>query len=169
MTANPDAQLDALIREYQTGQTTLANKSIDLGEGHPTIKSLKAAMESLNQQIDNRIKGILAGLELRVNSSLAQVRELQKSVDDAKAKEAKVQEEGREYFDAKRKLSNTTRMRDTILFRIMQEEVDLGRHPVTGGATKRAFKYLPWRDRGIGSWRGPGLLHRVPRHECEDH
>jgi len=85
MTANPDAQLDALIREYQTGQTTLANKSIDLGEGHPTIKSLKAAMESLNQQIDNRIKGILAGLELRVNSSLAQVRELQKSVDDAKA------------------------------------------------------------------------------------
>ena len=125
MTANPDAQLDALIREYQTGQTTLANKSIDLGEGHPTIKSLKAAMESLNQQIDNRIKGILAGLELRVNSSLAQVRELQKSVDDAKAKEAKVQEEGREYFDAKRKLSNTTRMRDTILFRIMQEEVDL--------------------------------------------
>ena len=125
MTANPDAQLDALIREYQTGQTTLANKSIDLGEGHPTIKSLKAALESLDQQIDNRIKGILAGLELRVQSSLAQVKELQKAVDDAKAKEAKVQEEGREYFDAKRKLSNTTRMRDTILFRIMQEEVDL--------------------------------------------
>jgi len=125
LTAHPDAQLDALIREYQTGQTTLANKSIDLGEGHPNIKSLKAALGSLNRQIDNRINGILAGLELRVNSSLAQVKELQQAVDDAKAKEAKVQEEGREYFDAKRKLSNTTRMRDTILFRIMQEEVDL--------------------------------------------
>ena len=86
MTAHPDAQLDALIREYQTGQTTLANKSIDLGEGHPTIKSLKAALDSLNDQIDNRIQGILAGLELRVNSSLAQVEELQKAVDDAKAR-----------------------------------------------------------------------------------
>ncbi|MDP6892275.1 MAG: polysaccharide biosynthesis tyrosine autokinase [Verrucomicrobiota bacterium] len=125
LTAYPDAQLDALVREYQTGQTTLANKSIDLGDGHPTIKSLKAALQSFESQIKNRIQGILAGLELRVKSSLAQVKELQKAVDDAKTKEAKIQEEGREYFDAKRKLSNTTRMRDTILFRIMQEEVDL--------------------------------------------
>ncbi len=125
LTAYPDAQLDALVREYQTGQTTLANKSIDLGEGHPTIKSLRAALQSFDSQIQNRIQGILAGLELRVSSSLAQVNELQMAVDDAKSKEAKVQEEGREYFDAKRRLSNTTRMRDTILFRIMQEEVDL--------------------------------------------
>jgi capsular exopolysaccharide synthesis family protein len=36
-----------------------------------------------------------------------------------------MREKGREYFDAKRKLSNTTRIRDTILFRVMQEEVDL--------------------------------------------
>ena len=125
LTAYPDAQLDALVREYQTGQTTLANKSIDLGDGHPTIKSLRAALQSFDSQIQNRIQGILAGLELRVSSSLAQVNELQMAVDDAKSKEAKVQEEGREYFDAKRRLSNTTRMRDTILFRIMQEEVDL--------------------------------------------
>ena len=125
LTAYPDAQLDALVRELQTGQTTLANKSIDLGEGHPTIKSLRAALQSFDSQIQNRIQGILAGLELRVSSSLAQVNELQMAVDDAKSKEAKVQEEGREYFDAKRRLSNTTRMRDTILFRIMQEEVDL--------------------------------------------
>ena len=125
LTAYPDAQLDALVREYQTGQNSLANKSIDLGEGHPTIKSLRAVLSTFEGQIQNRIKGILAGLELRVKSSLAQVNELQKAVDSAKSKEAKVQEEGREYFDAKRKLSNTTRMRDTILFRIMQEEVDL--------------------------------------------
>jgi capsular exopolysaccharide synthesis family protein len=36
-----------------------------------------------------------------------------------------MREAGRDYFDKKRKLSNTTRIRDTILFRIMQEEVDL--------------------------------------------
>ena len=32
---------------------------------------------------------------------------------------------GREYFNAKRELANTTRIRDTILLRVMQEEVDL--------------------------------------------
>jgi len=36
-----------------------------------------------------------------------------------------MREKGREYFDAKRALANTTRIRDTILLRVMQEEVDL--------------------------------------------
>ena len=36
-----------------------------------------------------------------------------------------MREKGREYFNAKRELANTTRIRDTILLRVMQEEVDL--------------------------------------------
>jgi capsular exopolysaccharide synthesis family protein len=125
LTAHPDAQLDVLIRELYTGQQTLANQGIDLGEEHPRIKGLKKVLSVLEGQIDNRIQGILAGLELRVNSSKAQVEQLQQDVADAKKRESDMRETGREYFDAKRKLSNTTRMRDTILFRVMQEEVDL--------------------------------------------
>ena len=116
LTAHPDAQLDVLIRELHTGQQTLANHGIDLGEEHP---------RTLEGQIDNRIQGILAGLGLRVNSSQAQVEQLQRDVDAAKKRESDMRKTGREYFDAKRELSNTTRIRDTILFRIMQEEVDL--------------------------------------------
>ncbi|RTZ68841.1 MAG: capsular biosynthesis protein, partial [Verrucomicrobia bacterium] len=104
---------------------TLANHGIDLGEEHPRIKGLKKVVATLEGQIDNRIKGILAGLGLRVNSSQAQVEQLQRDVDAAKKRESDMRKTGREYFDAKRELSNTTRIRDTILFRIMQEEVDL--------------------------------------------
>ena len=125
LTAHPDAQLDVLIRELHTGQQTLANLSIDLGEEHPRIKGLKKVVATLEGQIDNRIQGILAGLGLRVNSSQAQVEQLQRDVDAAKKRESDMRKTGREYFDAKRELSNTTRIRDTILFRIMQEEVDL--------------------------------------------
>ena len=125
LTAHPDAQLDVLIRELHTGQQTLANHGIDLGEEHPRIKGLKKVVATLEGQIDNRIKGILAGLGLRVNSSQAQVEQLQRDVDAAKKRESDMRKTGREYFDAKRELSNTTRIRDTILFRIMQEEVDL--------------------------------------------
>ena len=125
LTAHPDAQLDVLIRELHTGQQTLANHGIDLGEEHPRIKGLKKVVATLEGQIDNRIQGILAGLGLRVNSSQAQVEQLQRDVDDAKQRESDMRRTGREYFDAKRELSNTTRIRDTILFRIMQEEVDL--------------------------------------------
>jgi capsular exopolysaccharide synthesis family protein len=125
LTAYPDTQLDVLTRELHTGEQTLANQSIDLGEEHPRIKGLKKVVSILKEQIDNRIQGILAGLELRVNSSKAQVEQLQQDVADAKKRESNMRETGREYFDAKRKLSNTTRMRDTILFRVMQEEVDL--------------------------------------------
>ena len=125
LTAHPDAQLDVLIRELHTGQQTLANYGIDLGEEHPRIKGLKKVVATLEGQIDNRIQGILAGLGLRVNSSQAQVEQLQRDVDAAKKRESDMRKTGREYFDAKRELSNTTRIRDTILFRIMQEEVDL--------------------------------------------
>ena len=125
LTAHPDAQLDVLIRELHTGQQTLANLSVDLGDEHPRIKGLKVVVATLEGQIDDRIRGILAGLELRVNSTKAQVEQLQSDVADAKKRESDMREKGREYFDAKRKLSNTTRIRDTILLRVMQEEVDL--------------------------------------------
>ena len=125
LTAHPDAQLDVLIRELHTGQQTLANLGVDLGDEHPRIKGLKVVVATLEGQIDDRIKGILAGLELRVNSTKAQVEQLQRDVADAKKRESDMREKGREYFDAKRKLSNTTRIRDTILLRVMQEEVDL--------------------------------------------
>ena len=125
LTAHPDAQLDVLIRELHTGQQTLANHSIDLGDQHPRIKGLKKVVATLEVQIDDRIQGVLAGLELRVKSSKAQVEQLERDVAEAKQRESDMREKGREYFDAKRELSNTTRIRDTILFRIMQEEVDL--------------------------------------------
>ena len=53
----------------------------------------------------------------------AQVEQLQRDVAAAKQRENEKRERGREYFDAKRELSNTTRIRDTILFRVMQEDV----------------------------------------------
>jgi capsular exopolysaccharide synthesis family protein len=124
-TAYPDAQLDVLIRELHTGQQTLANHSIDLGEQHPRIKGLEKVVATLEQQIGDRIQGVLAGLELKVSSAFAQVEQLQRDVSDAKKRESDMREAGRGYFDKKRKLSNTTRIRDTILFRIMQEKVDL--------------------------------------------
>jgi succinoglycan biosynthesis transport protein ExoP len=124
-TAYPDAQLDVLIREFHTGEQTLANYSIDLGNQHPRIKGLKKVVATLEQQIDNRIQGVLAGLELKTGSAQAQVVQLQTDVADAKKRESDMRENGRDYFDAKRELSNTTRIRDTILFRVMQEEVDL--------------------------------------------
>ena len=125
LTAHPDAQLDSLIREFHTGQQTLANQSIDLGDQHPRIKGLKKVVATLEGQIDKRIQGILAGLALRVKSSKAQVEQLQRDVEDAKKRESDMREKGREYFNAKRELANTTRIRDTILLRVMQEEVDL--------------------------------------------
>ena len=125
LTAHPDAQLDALTREFHTGQITLANQSIDLGDEHPRIKGLKKVVATLEGQINDRIKGILAGLELRVQSSKAQVEQLQRDVEDAKKRESDMREQGREYFNAKRELANTTRIRDTILLRVMQEEGDL--------------------------------------------
>ena len=95
-TAYPDAQLDVLIRELHTGQQTLANHSIDLGEQHPRIKGLEKVVATLEQQIGDRIQGVLAGLELKVSSAFAQVEQLQRDVSDAKKRESDMRETGRD-------------------------------------------------------------------------
>jgi TPR repeat protein len=92
LTAHPDAELDALIRELHTGQQTLANQSINLEEEHPRIKGLKEVLATLEEQIDDRIQDILAGLKLRVKSSKAQVEKLQTDVTDAKQQEEDMRE-----------------------------------------------------------------------------
>jgi len=79
----------------------------------------------LNDKVNEKIEGMLLGLEAKVAASKAQVDSLAQAVDAAKLQDAEKTAQYRPYFEAKRELENLLKVRDAVLLRILQETVDL--------------------------------------------
>ena len=125
LNANPDNELGKLLQDLWATETTLAKMRVTVGVEHPDYRSMAAMQAELDQKVEDRIEGILKGLELRVNAIRAQLASMQKAVTDAKNREAETTALYRDYFLAKRDLENQQKIRDAILLRQLQETVDL--------------------------------------------
>lgn len=122
-TVSPDDQLSSLLRDLGMSENSFAAKS-DLGPEHADIKTLKAIIGNLNQQIEARVQGILKGIETEAASRESQAKALADQLETAKANDAAKMEEYRPYFAAKRKVETHQRIYEAIQLRILQEQVD---------------------------------------------
>jgi capsular exopolysaccharide synthesis family protein len=125
LTANYDPQLGKLLEDLWATESTLAKLRETLGPSNPEFKSLAAMQADLDQKVNDRIDGILSGLEVKVSASKAQVDVLAQAVRDAKERDAEATAAYRPYFEAKRELENLLKVRDAVLLRVLQETVDL--------------------------------------------
>ena len=125
LTASYDPQLGKLLEDLWATESTLAKLKETLGPDHPEFKSMAAMQADLNDKVNERIEGILAGLEAKVAASKAQLDSLAQAVEAAKRQDAEKTAQYRPYFEAKRELDNLLKVRDAVLLRILQETVDL--------------------------------------------
>ncbi len=125
LNANPDIELGKLLQDLWATETTLAKMRVTVGVEHPDFRSMAAMQADLDQKVENRIEGILTGLNLRVKAFSAQLESMNAAVADAKKSEAESTALYRDYFLAKRDLENQQKIRDAILLRQLQETVDL--------------------------------------------
>jgi len=88
------------------------------------MKSLVELLKTLDTQIVAEITGVLKGLQSQVNAAQNELSRLKDSVEEAKARDAKMTAEYRPYFKAKRELENLSKISDMIMIRILQETVD---------------------------------------------
>src|SRR6266536_4331799 len=95
-----------------------------MGPENPEFKSKAAMQADLDEQINQRINGILAGLKVRVNAFKANLDSLAKSVENAREKDANTTKQYRPYFEAKRKLDDLQKLQAAVHLRILQETVD---------------------------------------------
>ena len=93
-------------------------------EEHPERKSTKHVIEQINQQIDERLEGILTGLKAKVEADRMRFEEIKNEVDRYRKYEIGLAIERRPYFLAKRDLENLQMTRDKLLNKIMEEKVD---------------------------------------------
>jgi beta-lactamase regulating signal transducer with metallopeptidase domain len=126
--ANPDLELSKLMQELSATEASMAKVRVTSGVDHPEFRSLAAMQADLDEKVESRIQGIMAGLELRVRpfrSSLVRKEEM-----DAEKFEAEMWTLYRDYFVARRDLDNQQKIRDAILLRKLQETVNLQIPPV---------------------------------------
>lgn len=126
MVAYPGEQeLPPLLLKLADTEQALASQSPDLGPDHPQIKRLTSLLAEIQRQVNDRLDGILIGLEANVQAVKARVDDMAKKVEEAKQEDARKTAMHRPYGQAKRDLENQQKVRDTIMFRMVQENVEV--------------------------------------------
>ena len=123
-TAMPDPHMERYLDDLAKAEQQYASIANDFADGHYEVERLMKVQAAINQQIEDRIDGILIGLEARVNTSKNLADSLQKQFDDAKLNDTKKRQEYAPYFLVKRNLENQQRILDTVFMRLLAEKVD---------------------------------------------
>ncbi|HUS37539.1 MAG TPA: hypothetical protein VM680_19480, partial [Verrucomicrobiae bacterium] len=121
-TAYRDDTLVGLLERLQKSEQQLALLEIDYASDHPDVKREQALLKLIDRQMDDRVKGVLSGLESLVAARKAIVDELKKQLTEMKVAEAQSMERARPYFKARRDLEIHQRLRDSLYARLLEEK-----------------------------------------------
>jgi succinoglycan biosynthesis transport protein ExoP len=123
-TAYHDDHLDRYLADLGKTEQELAIRRKDYSEEHPEVLRLMAVQKEVNTQIEMRIDGVLSGLQTLVSARKAVMDVATQELEKAKESDAKHMEQYRPYFKARRDLETAQKIRDSIIIRILQEQVD---------------------------------------------
>jgi len=124
LTFRPDENLAGLLQKYSTARQELAAKNESLGAIHPDVKSAKALIAEVEQQLTNTVNGLMQSLKAEVASLKAKDEQLTRDVETAKEKMRRATETSQEYTLAKRDLEDEKQVRASLNLKIIQETVN---------------------------------------------
>lgn len=125
VTVYPDELLATLLQKQTLTIQELAAKSKDLGAQHPEVIRVNSLLEKITAQVADRVDGILRGKEADLAAARARDEELTRAVEEAKVKNREAAEKMRDYLTAVRDVEQLERMRDSLKFKIQQEDIDM--------------------------------------------
>ncbi len=124
-TVAPDALLSQLLQDLLTSHTRLVDLRTTLGDAHPDVQKAVAIEAKLNKDIDDRVDGIVKGLESKVEALAAVVSNSVLQVSLSKSNDIAVAERSRPYYVAKAELDRLKKFREVLELRKFQESVDM--------------------------------------------
>ena len=124
-TVNPDAALGELLNKLHESEQTFATLTNDYAPADVHITRVQSIMDKLNRQIDDRVAGIMAGMQNQVQSEKASLDSLTTSLEEAKAKDNAEAIRGQPYWEAKRQLGNMTEFNKLLATKIEVTKLDL--------------------------------------------
>jgi succinoglycan biosynthesis transport protein ExoP len=123
-TALPDSHMDRYLDDLAKIEQQYASIANDYSDEHPEVKRVIEVMAAINRQIEDRVDGILKGLEAKVATAQKLAAGLQVEFEKAKTEDTDKRKAYAPYFQAKRNLENQQRILDTIFMRLLAEKVD---------------------------------------------
>ena len=120
-----DPILTTSLTELNAAQQKLSSFKGDFSPDHPEYMRAQKQVELTSKQVNDRVDGIMKGLEIQLAGAKAQVDSLVKSVTEAKKLDREKAEQSRPYFDKKRELENLLEFRRALKLKIASENIDL--------------------------------------------
>jgi capsular exopolysaccharide synthesis family protein len=122
---NPDVVLSGLLDKLHESQQKYATMTNDYSPENPDVTRVKAMVDEVNQQIDDRVAGIMISMENNLNTEKAALDTLRKEVNDAIQKDREEAARGQPYWEEKTKLANKVDILKLVSSRIEMEKIDL--------------------------------------------
>jgi capsular exopolysaccharide synthesis family protein len=119
-----DTLLTSLSEKLTSGRQQLTALLKELTPEHTEVKKAQAIVDLVEGQLDEKIDGILLGLQANAETAKAKLDEIERQVREARANENALAAKYRPYFDAKRKLENKLRITEALSLRIAAEIIE---------------------------------------------
>ena len=124
-TVIPDMALSELLTKLHESEQQYATLTNDYASADLHITRVQSMIDELNRQVDDRVAGIMAGLENQVQSEKAALDSLTASLEEAKGKDQAEATRGQPYWEAKRKLANDFEFNKLLAAKIEATKLDL--------------------------------------------
>ena len=124
-TVEPDGSLNDLLSKLHDAQQNFVTLTNDYAPASPNVARVQSLMDELNRQIDDRVNGVMAGLENQLESEKAALDALTASVETAKEKDQNEAVRGQPYWNEKRRLENLREFHKVLNAKIEQEKLDI--------------------------------------------
>jgi len=119
-----DNNLNSLLSELDLAEQSFVTIKHNVGPEHPDYKKATALVADLNRKIDDRIDGILAGLQAQVQSLQTYVKSLKEQVEEAKQRDIANAERNAAYFEAKVRLEQLNEFGQSLHAKVLSGRVD---------------------------------------------
>ena len=120
-----DDILPRRLEELSLAEKEFVAKSRDLGPQNSVYQQMQAVLTKLNQLVDDRVKGIMLGLETDLKAQAAALATTETKLDEAKVRNRTAAEKNRSYRLALNQLEQAQRLQQTVKTKILVEELDV--------------------------------------------
>ncbi len=119
-----DSQLEDLVNKLHDAEQRFAVDTNDYSLTNVVVLRVQSELDTLNQQIDARVIGSMAGIASKVNSEKAALEEITKEVDDAKSQDLVNSAKNQPYYNAKIQLDQLRDQQRMFYARIDAQRID---------------------------------------------
>ena len=120
-----DTTLGDLVGKLNEARQNWVKLTNDYALDNVVVKRVQSLIDELNHEIDDRVTGIMAGLESKVKSTKAALDAYTMEVDAAKQKDQDQAKKNQPYYDAKRDLDEKLKMHELLYSKLEATKLDI--------------------------------------------